>query len=259
MPKLAGGGGGGAALPSQPQILTTKASPYSYASAPRTSVASTSNVTPRTSVAPRPAPAPAPAPVPFSQSFGGGGISSPGTFADTLPQAPQAPQIPQAPQLSVEDYLASGADSAYTAQMAALTKALANSQADLTAQQGQYDVNYGDSVKNLGYIQDDPATPQNEGMWNFTDTNNAAGRGFQNQQNDFAGRGMLQSSLYGTAQDNLTRSLSDQLGGMNTAKQNFRNDIASQGAAFGNQNTLSQGQAKAEAISRRANIAQSAF
>lgn len=243
-------GSGGGSFPSQPQILTSKASPYAYASAPRAAVTPPPNVAPRTSVAPRPAPA-APTVVPFSQSFGGGGGG--GTFADSMPQA-----APQAPQLSVEDYLASGADSAYTAQMAALTKALENSQADLTAQQGQYDVNYGDSVKNLGYIQDDPATPQNEGMWNFTDTNNAAGRGFQNQQNDFAGRGMLQSSLYGTAQDNLTRSLSDQLGGMNTAKQNFRNDIASQGAAFGNQNMLSQGQAKAEAIARRANMAQNA-
>lgn len=194
------------------------------------------------------APAQAPAKVtPFSQSFsGGGGFVAPDAGIS-------------APQVNIEDYLASGADSAYTAQMAALTKALENSQTDLRAQQGQYDVNYGDSVKNLGYIQDDPATPQNEGAWNFTDTNNAAGRGFQNQQNDFAGRGMLQSSLYGTAQDNLTRSLSDQLGGMNTAKQNFGNDIARQGAAFGNQNTLSQGQAKAEAIARRANMAQSAF
>lgn len=256
MPKLSGGGGGGS-FPTSPQILTSKASPYSYPTAPRAAISAPASrnvtpITPQSSVAP----APAPAPAPFSQNFLGGG----GGSGFTLPDAPAAP-----PQVNIEDYLASGADSAYTAQMAALTKALENSQADLTAQRGQYDVNYGDSVKNLGYnqaIPDDPATSQNEAMtggWNFTDTNNAAGRGFQNQQNDFAGRGMLQSSLYGTAQDNLTRSLSDQLAGMNTAKQNFGSDIARQGAAFGNQNTLSQGQAKAEAIARRANIAQSAF
>jgi len=184
---------------------------------------------------------------PFSQNLGGaggGGIASPSAAL-------------AAPAMSEEDYLASGADSAYTAQMAALQKALENQQADITAQQGKYNVDYGDSLKNLGWIQDDPTTPDvNEGAWNFKDTATAAGRGFQNQQNDFAGRGLLQSSLYGEANDNLTRSLNDQLGGINTGKQNFMDDLTRQQNAFTADNGLSMQQAKAEAIARRAAQAQ---
>lgn len=196
------------------------------------------------------APQPVPAPVaPKASTFiggGGGGIA-----------APVASAALAAPAMSEEDYLASGADSAYTAQMAALQKALENQQADITAQQGKYNVDYGDSLKNLGWIQDDPTTPDvNEGAWNFKDTATAAGRGFQNQQNDFAGRGLLQSSLYGEANDNLTRSLNDQLGGINTGKQNFMDDLTRQQNAFTADNGLSMQQAKAEAIARRASQAQ---
>lgn len=156
-----------------------------------------------------------------------------------------------APQLSDQDFLAG--DSNYQAQLAALLKALSDQQADSTAQQSKYNVDYGSALQNLGWSPDDPATADvNEGAWNFGDQNTAAGRAFQNQQNDFAGRGLLQSSLYGTANDNLTRSLNDQLGGINTAKQNFFDDLTRQGSAFAGENTLAQQQAKAEALARRA-------
>ena len=155
--------------------------------------------------------------------------------------------------MSDDDYLASGADSAYSAQIAALMRALEGQQADSTAQRSKYEVDYGSTLKNLGWNQDDPSTPDvDEGAWNFSDTNTAAGRAFQNQQNDFAGRGLLQSSLYGTANDNLTRSLNDQLGGINTSKQSFFDDLTRQGTAFQNDNTFAQQQARAEALQRRA-------
>jgi hypothetical protein len=155
--------------------------------------------------------------------------------------------------MSDGDYLASGADSSYTAQVAALVKALENQMADLTAQTGNYETDYGSSVKNLGWTQDDPATKGvNEGAWNFGDLNTAAGRSFQNQQDDFAGRGLLESSLYGTANDNLTRSLNDQLGGINTGRTKFLGDIARQRTGFQDENNSAVQQARAEAIQRRA-------
>lgn len=226
------GGGTISKAPAAPAPAPTRSAPAPNV-ASRQPTRSTYKVTP----APRRS---APTPVRGFAPVGGGG----GGFA--------AMSAPAAPRQSDDDYLASGSDAAYTAQLAALAKALADNEADITAQTTKYNVDYGDTVKNLGWIQDDPATKDvNEGAWNFKDLNTAAGRSFQNQQNDFAGRGLLQSSLYGTANDNLTRSLNDQLTGINTGKQNFMNDLDRQKTSFQNDNKLSQQQARAEAIFRR--------
>lgn len=149
------------------------------------------------------------------------------------------------------DYLAG--DSQFQLQLAALQKALADEQTDTGAQQTKYNTDYSDALKNLGYLQDDPTTPNvNEGAWNFQDTNTSAGRSFQNQQNDFAGRGLLQSSLYGQANDNLTRSLNDQLSSTNSAKQSFMDDLARQQSTFQNDNQNQTQQARIDALARRA-------
>jgi len=150
-------------------------------------------------------------------------------------------------------------DSAYQAQLAALQRALFDSTADYTAQGTKYNTDYNDSLKGLGWmqaLQDDPTTQgvneSTPGGWNFQDQNTAAGRAFTGQQNDFASRGLLQSSLYGTAQDNLTRSLNDQLGSVNAGRQTFLDDLTRQQASGQNENALAQQQARAEALARRA-------
>lgn len=157
-----------------------------------------------------------------------------------------------------DDSFLSG-DASYQAQLAALLKAAQDQNADFAAQRSKYDVDYGDSLKNLGWNQpivDDPKTPgvdeSKPGAWNFQDLNTAAGRGYNNTQNDFASRGLLQSSLFGTALDNFTRSLNDQLGGINTGRQNFLDDLTRQQSAATSENTLNQQQARADALARRA-------
>lgn len=175
-----------------------------------------------------------------SQNLGGGGNAG----------AQQAIAAP-APVQSEGDYLAG--DSQYNLQLSALMKALGNQQADSGAQSAQYGTDYKNTLNNLGWTPDDPNTPQQEGAWNFNDLNSAAGRSFNNQQNDYAGRGMLQSSLYGTANDNLTRSLNDQLGGVNTAKQSFMDNLARQSGTFASDNQNQMQQAKIESLARRAN------
>lgn len=132
-------------------------------------------------------------------------------------------------------------------------RALSDYQAQDTTKRSQYNTDYGTTLKGLGWTQDDPATTDaNEGAWNFNDLNTAAGRSFNNQENDFAGRGLLQSSLYGTALDNLTRALNDQLNGINTAKTNFTTNQDQALSQFKNQNTLDSQSARAEALGRRA-------
>jgi hypothetical protein len=175
------------------------------------------------------------------------------SFADSAPAA-AAPAAPAAP--SEADYLAG--DSAYQAQLAALTKALSDYQADQTNQRSQYDTQYNQGLASLGYqapgagpdgvtgTEDDP------GPWNFQDLNSSAGRSYDNQLNDFASRGELQSSGYAQALDNLTRSLDTQKGSMDTARQGFGDNLTSALAQQQNQNTLSSQQARADAIARRA-------
>jgi hypothetical protein len=188
-------------------------------------------------------PTPAPTPTTYGDSgsnYDGGG-GDPGTLFDSGQNQAD----------SEMDYLSG--DGSYQAQLAALIRAASDYDTDVTSQKTKYDVDYGDALKNLGFIQDDPGTADaNESKWNFGDLNTAAGRSFQNQRNDFAGRGMLQSSLYGTANDNLTRSLNDQLGSVNNAKQSFFDDISRQQGSYKTENTLAQQQARASALDRRA-------
>lgn len=176
------------------------------------------------------------------------------SFADSASAAPAVDAAPKPP--SEADYLAG--DSAYQAQLAALTKALSDYQADQTNQRSQYDTQYNQGLASLGYqapgagpdgiagTEDDP------GPWNFQDLNSSAGRSYDNQLNDFASRGELQSSGYAQALDNLTRSLDTQKGSMDTARQGFGDNLTSALAQQQNQNTLSSQQARADAIARRA-------
>lgn len=180
---------------------------------------------------------------PFSGGGGGGGGG--GSFGADLGG------------ISDTDYLAG--DAQYQAQLAALMKALQDTEADFGAQKGRYETDFGESLRGLGWtpeMADDPSTPTiNEaapGAWNMQDQNTASGRALTNQQNDFASRGMLQSSLFGRANDDLMRSLNDQLGGMQTGRTSFLDDLARQQSAYKTDNTSQQQQARAEALARRA-------
>jgi hypothetical protein len=174
-----------------------------------------------------------------NQNYYGGGGGGMGIMADAGP----APK----PQ-SENDWLEG--DSSYQAQLAALIRAAEDSSADFLGQRSKYDIDYNDSLKGLGWQQG--AGEDQPGAWNFQDLNTAAGRAQNNQINDFASRGLLQSSLYGTANDNLLRSLNDQLTGINTGRQTFLSDLGRQETSFKNENAMQRQQAKAEALARRA-------
>lgn len=174
-------------------------------------------------------------------SYGGstGGVYGGTSFA----AAPPAP--------SEEDYLAG--DAGYQAQLAALLKALELFKSDDTAQRTRYETDYGEGVRNLGWTPDDPKTEGiDESKWNWEDQNVASGRAYQGQLNDFASRGMLQSSGYGRAVNDLQRSFNDQLGSVNRARTDFLSQRDRDLAAYENENTSSSQQARAEALARRA-------
>lgn len=181
----------------------------------------------------------------YSQNYssGGGGYSGGGGDMGAL-AAVTAP-----PQISDDDWIAQGGDSTYQMQLAALAKALADSNADYDSQETKYDVNYNDSLKGLGWMNGQNG---GAGSWNFDDLNTAAGRGMHNLDNDYASRGMLQSSAYGDAVTDFNRSLTDQLNSINTGRSDFRSDIERQRQSGTSDNQQQIQQARADAIARRA-------
>lgn len=161
------------------------------------------------------------------------------------------------PAPNPEDWLAG--DAAYLAQIAALKKQSEDFGADQLSQRTRYNTDFNDALKSLGYGRgdgigavDDKDYDPTGGAWNETDQNTASGRAITNQLNDYASRGTLQSSLFGTAKDDLMRSLNDQLTSTVGSRKNFLGDLTKQGTTFKTENTLGQQQARAEALARMA-------
>lgn len=139
------------------------------------------------------------------------------------PAAPPKPVIPD-----TGSYLKS--DSTYQKQMAAYAKSLADFQADQGLAKTDYDTGYQGTYRDIGLAKQDAS---------------------ENLKNDFASRGMLQSSLY-----------NEGLGDLNNQYQNQYNDLAKQRTGFldqltqeltkyrNEQGTQSQN-AQAEALRRR--------
>jgi hypothetical protein len=184
------------------------------------------------------------APVTGYSGGGGGGGGGGGLDLSTLAPSP-------------EDYLAG--DSTYQAQQAALQRALEAYQADNTRQSTSYNTDYQNGLAQLGYrpgaAQDDPSTPnvdESQGQWAQGDQTTAYGRSYQNQLNDFAGRGLLRSTFYNNALDDTNRQFNDQLASVNKGKTDFMDQLAQSLASYQNENQLSQQQARADAIARRA-------
>lgn len=184
-------------------------------------------------------------PSPISSYGGTDGGSSGGSYGGA----------PAAPQISEADWLAG--DAAYNRQIAALQAALQNFLADQGASTTRYNTDFNEGVKQLGWkgrpaAEGDQKWESVGGNWDETDNNTASGRAFTNQLNDFAGRGLLQSSLFGTARNDLQRSLNDQLNSVVTGRTNFLDDLVRQRTSYQQENENSSRSAREEALARMA-------
>lgn len=184
--------------------------------------------------------APAPFPQPVSDFYAGdtyGGYSGGGAM----------------PAMSEGDYL--GGDTAYQATLAALDAALKQYETDVEAQKKKYDVDYETSLNTLGWrrpVGTEGAADYKPGDWNLTDANTASGKAYQSQLGDFASRGILQSSLYDRARNDLMDQLNKQLTSVNTARTNFMDDLNRQLTGFRTEDTQKRQQARAESIANMA-------
>jgi len=171
----------------------------------------------------------------YGSYLGGGGPSMSMMSGDMMPPVVSAP--------SEEDYLAG--DGSYQSQFAALKGALERYLADSDLQRTNYNTDYNSSLRDLGYDEE-------QKTWNWNDQLTASGKAYQNQLNDFASRGMLQSQGYANAATDLERMFNQQYQQTATNKTNFMTGLDRETANYKGENTAAQQAARAEAIARRA-------
>jgi hypothetical protein len=148
-----------------------------------------------------------------------------------------------------QDYLAG--DDIYQNTVGALKRALGDYESQYRADQGTYNQDYKNGLKNLGYTPGQGEGGQG-GEWNWTDPLTASGRAREAQTNDFASRGMVQSQGYYDAFETLKRSLGDQFTNMLGAKTKYQGDLDRGLTEYKSQNTLADQSARTEAIQRMA-------
>lgn len=165
----------------------------------------------------------APKPAPAAPTTAAPPVQRPQAYVSQAPTAAPAPQAAPAAPISASSGGFSG-DALYQSQASALAAALAGDQGDYNNQVNQYNQQYSTALQNLGYT---PGANGAAGAWNYQDQNAASGRGYQNLLNDYASRGLLQSSLYATALDNFNRSLNQQLTTTQNNKSSYLTNLLS--------------------------------
>jgi hypothetical protein len=139
------------------------------------------------------------------------------------------------------DWLAG--DSTYQDTVSSLNRNLSDTLTDVQAQKKTYDTTYNDDLRQLGYVPG--------GGWNTADPLTQSGKAFSGQSNDFAARGMLQSSGYGDALTNTTRQFNNQLSDATTARDTYDKGQDAYAATQQAQTNDAITQAKRAAIARK--------
>lgn len=114
------------------------------------------------------------------------------------------------PQMSEEDFLAQDAE--FNDTRAGAEREFQNLVSQLARQRGEYELDNNNTLRNLGW--------RNNG-WDQQDKLSGYGQAYQNQLGDFASRGMLDSSLYGGALNDLNRGFNQQRDDLGGALQQF--------------------------------------
>jgi len=176
------------------------------------------------------------------QPGGGGlGVMNTGVVAETQPP----------PIQSFDDWKTAGGqlgDSAFMAEDASAEADYQALLAQLAQQNTDYRTNARGGFRNLGlqFSGDDFAS----GTWDPNDVLGAYGSAYQNLQNDYSGRGLMDSSFYGQAQQGLTdrfnRQRTDMVNDWTSTNSQFDRSKADAGAARQN----AQSRALAEAYAR---------
>ena len=164
---------------------------------------------------------------------GGGGDFSAASFAPVEPPAPPAPPV------------IPGADSDVTFQQqkAELAKAMADFEAQNNLAKSQYDTNFNDGLRKLGWNGGANAFDRN-------DTQGLYAQALSDNTNDFAARGMIRSGAMAEADSRINNEFATRKSDLDAARGQFQD---TQGLALNNfkgQNDLQKQAAMREAIAR---------
>lgn len=153
--------------------------------------------------------------------------------------------------MSDEEYLPT--DSIYVSEAAGINSDVQSLLDSLKRDRSTYDVDFGSALRNLGWdLGEGGLSDPTKGQWRQQDMTGAYGAAYNNQQNDFAGRGMLTSSFYGNALEDLLSSFDRQRGDMIGARQRQFDDYTAQESQAENQRRQGLDRARAAALARRA-------
>lgn len=172
-----------------------------------------------------------------SQVYGGSPVAamSTGVMSEVVP-APQP--------LGFDQFKADGnnynKDAAYTSETATAESDYKNLIDQLTRQNRDYTTNFESNLRNMGL--DFTGQDYGSGTWDPTDKLGAYGQSYGNLENDFSGRGMLDSSFYGQAQNDLT-------GRFNRQRTSLMDALGQENSSF-NANKTAAGDARTQAMNR---------
>lgn len=192
----------------------------------------------------------------YSGSSGGsssrsssGGSTSARTAARTAAASdpkPVEPVTPPPPKFS--DWL--GDDSVYNAMAGSggtINTNLDSTLTDLKEQERQYSQDIESALRNLGW---DPAGNDGKGAWNAQDDLGAYGQSFKNARNDFSARGLMDSSFYADAVQDLDRNFDRQRNDYGEALERQKTNYANDRSEANSKAEAARRQARAEARSR---------
>ena len=121
-------------------------------------------------------------------------------------------------------------DTTYKSTLTALQKALADYRARMNQQLGQYDTEYNMNVGNL---------------------NTSRRAATNDMSNDFAGRGLMRSSMYANNQADLRSDYNARQNQLDVGRANFQADTRNAYDDFQSERDLAMEQARKNAIQRR--------
>lgn len=134
-----------------------------------------------------------------------------------------------------------GSDPTYQSGVSDLAKQLADYKNQQGLMTGQYDTNFNTGLRQLGWNGTGFDRGNMQGLY---------GQALNDNQNDFAARGILHSGLFGNADSQLNNQFADRKTQLDTARQQFLDTQNLAGQQYDTQNTFARNQLMQDAISR---------
>lgn len=159
----------------------------------------------------------------------GTGVKYAANSSGSYGAVPAVPAATAGPVPDINAYL--GGDTTYQQQIKQFAKALSDFEADAGRRRGILESDYGTSKRALG---------------------DQRGLDLKNLEEDYGSRGMIRSGLYGQAVGDYEKEFGERSADLERRQQEALNMLLQEQSQFGQQNTLSQQQAREEALRRRA-------